>query len=94
MISSIELVGHFAAFCTTVSFLPQAIKVVRTKDTASLSLSMYLLFSIGVLCWLIYGILIAKAPLIIPNIITLILAITILSIKIASVLKEKKVNKI
>jgi MtN3 and saliva related transmembrane protein len=43
-----------AAFSTTISFLPQAIKTIKTKDTKALSLPMYLLFTFGVFMWLIY----------------------------------------
>ena len=52
---SMETLGYIAAFCTTSSFLPQAILTIRTKDTESLSLGMYSLFTTGVILWLIYG---------------------------------------
>lgn len=77
----VEVLGHFAAICTTISFVPQAIKVVRSRDTKSLSLTMYLLFSIGIAGWLAYGILINRPPLIFANIVTLALALTILWMK-------------
>ncbi len=77
-----ELIGYFAAFCTTVSFLPQAIKTIKTRDTHALSLMMYSLFTIGVLLWLYYGITINDLPIILANLITAVLAGIILFFKI------------
>ncbi len=57
--SMLDFLGYVAAFCTTISFLPQAIKVIKTRDTESLSLAMYVIFTFGVGLWLAYGI--AKA---------------------------------
>lgn len=76
------IVGLAAATCTTFSFLPQAVKVIRTKQTKDLSLVMYSVFTLGVFLWLVYGILVKDAPLIIANVITFILAATILIMKI------------
>ncbi len=85
---SIEVIGYIAAFCTTSSFLPQAILTIRTKDTKSLSLSMYSLFTIGVSLWLIYGIYKEDLALIWANSITLILSGIILSFKITNMVKS------
>lgn len=82
MINIQELIGYVAAALTTGSFLPQAVMTIKTKDTASLSLGMYTLFTLGVLCWLIYGILIFNWVIIIANAVTLLLAACILSFKI------------
>jgi len=76
------IIGLVAAFCTTLSFLPQAIKAIRTKHTRDLSLVMYSLFTSGVLLWLIYGILRNDWPVILANAVTLIFAATILFLKI------------
>ena len=78
----INYVGFFAAFCTTISFLPQVIKVYRTKSTKDISLYMFLIFTIGTFCWLIYGIIESSLPIIIANTITLILSAIILLYKI------------
>jgi MtN3 and saliva related transmembrane protein len=78
----INYVGFFAAFCTTISFLPQVIKVYKTKSTKDISLYMFLIFTIGTFCWLIYGILESSLPIIIANTITLILSAIILLYKI------------
>jgi MtN3 and saliva related transmembrane protein len=77
-----ELLGNVAAFLTTISFLPQALQTIRTKDTKSLSLPMYLLFFIGVLLWVAHGVTINNTPLIVGNSITAGLAGIILFYKI------------
>jgi MtN3 and saliva related transmembrane protein len=82
MTSSIDLIGYLAGALTTASFLPQAIMTIKTKDTSSLSLGMYSLFTLGVLCWLVYGIQLVNYAIILPNAITLLLAACILSVKL------------
>lgn len=77
-----EILGLVAAVLTTLSFLPQVIKVIKTKHTADLSLSMYSLFFVGVFLWLIYGIILKSLPIILANGITLILSGIILILKI------------
>lgn len=79
-----SLIGAIAAFCTTISFLPQAIKVVKTRDTSGLSLAMYIIFSGGVALWLVYGLMIGDAPIIFANAVTLSLALVILYMKVAT----------
>ena len=78
----IEIIWYIAAFWTTVSFLPQAIKTIKTKDTKALSLPMYIMFIFWVFMWLIYWLMITSYPVIIANTITLILASIILWYKI------------
>tara|TARA_B100001939_G_C16381212_1_gene380019 strand:+ start:81 stop:341 length:261 start_codon:yes stop_codon:yes gene_type:complete len=78
----IKYIGFFAAFCTTFAFLPQAIKVYQTKSTKDISLYMFLIFTIGVLSWLIYGIIIKDLPVILANAVTLILSFFILIYKL------------
>jgi MtN3 and saliva related transmembrane protein len=78
----ITVSGLVAAFCTTASFLPQAIKTIKTKDTSSISLAMYVLFTFGTLMWLIYGVLSDNFPVMLANGITLVLASIILFYKI------------
>lgn len=84
-----DLIGYLAAALTTASFLPQAILTIKTKDTGSLSLSMYTLFTLGVLCWLIYGVYLSNKAIIIANAITFILAASILSFKIYNTVFKK-----
>jgi len=76
------MIGLLAASLTTISFLPQAIKVIKTKNTSDLSLLMYVAFTSGVFLWLIYGYLINDLPVMIANSITLVFAATILFMKI------------
>ena len=78
----IKYVGFFAAFCTTIAFLPQAIKVFKSKSTKDISLYMFIIFTIGVLSWLIYGLIINDMPIILANAVTLILSLFILIYKI------------
>lgn len=78
----LDFLGYTAAFLTTASFLPQAIKVWREDNTAAISLGMYSMFVLGVTCWLIYGFLIGNMPLTIANAITCALASSILYKKI------------
>lgn len=78
----VENLGYIAGFFTTIAFLPQVIKVWRTKSTKDISIWMFLIFTTGVLLWLIYGLLIINYSLIIANTITLILSISILIAKI------------
>lgn len=77
----ITLIGLMAAFGTTFSFLPQAIKIIKTKNTEGISLSMYLMFTVGVFLWLIYGYMKNDMPVMVANGITLILASIILFLK-------------
>ena len=77
-----ELIGFLAAFCTTIAFIPQALKVWKTRSTKDISLMMFVIFSFGVLSWLIYGLLIFNLPIILANSITLALSIYILINKI------------
>ena len=85
-----DIIGTIAATLTTVAFIPQAVKVIRTHQTRDISLSMYLIFSTGVAFWFMYGIMLDSLPMIIANIVTFIFAFTILIIKI----KNGKVSDI
>ena len=86
MIIMPEMIGYLAATFTTAPFLPHAILTIKTKDTESLSLSMYTLFTLGVFCWLIYGVYISDKAIIFANAITLVLAASILFFKIYNML--------
>ena len=77
-----SLIGLFAGICTTFAFVPQVVQTLRTRDTNAISLGMYVIFVLGVLLWLCYGLLIGDLPLIIANAITLALASSILIMKI------------
>lgn len=88
-----DWIGYVAALLTTASFLPQAILTLKTRDTASLSLGMYSLFTSGVLLWLIYGIYLSNLAIIVANSVTLLLAAVILSFKIHNTLQKEHINE-
>lgn len=77
-----ELIGLMAAILTTASFIPQVYKVYKTKSVKDISLWMFLLFTLGVLLWLVYGLIISNLPIIIANFFTFIMALYILLAKI------------
>jgi MtN3 and saliva related transmembrane protein len=78
----IELIGLVAGGLTTISFLPQVIKTWKIKSAKDLSLVMFSLFCLGIVLWLIYGLLIHSLPVILSNAFTLILSSTILFFKL------------
>jgi MtN3 and saliva related transmembrane protein len=75
-------VGYVAACLTTVSFIPQVLKVWQTRSARDVSLGMYVLFSLGVAMWLLYGLMINAWPVVIANAITLLLAGAVLVMKL------------
>ena len=79
---SATLVGYLAGFLTTLAFVPQVLKTWKSKSASDLSLGMFSVFSLGVLCWLIYGILLAEVPMILWNTVTLILALALMVMKL------------
>jgi MtN3 and saliva related transmembrane protein len=76
------LVSAAAATLTTAAFLPQALHIIRYKDTRAISLIMYVAFAAGVLLWLVFGLLIGNLPIIVSNAITLGLALAIIAMKL------------
>jgi len=76
------LIGYTAAVCTSVAFLPQVLHTIRTRDTAGISLGMYLIFCTGVALWLLYGVLIGDLPVIVANVVTLALSLVVLALKL------------
>ena len=78
----LTILGLVAATCTTIAFLPQAIKAIRTKHTSDLSLGMYTLLTTGIILWLIYGVFKNDLPIILANGVTFVFAVTILFLKI------------
>lgn len=81
-----DVIGYMAASLTSIAFLPQVIKTIRSRDTSSISLFMYSLFVTGVLCWLIWGLLLQQWPVILANLVTFALSGIILSMKIYAVI--------
>lgn len=79
---SIEIIGLIAGGCTTFSFVPQILKMWKSKSVKDISLGMYSIFATGVVLWIIYGIYIHSLPLIIWNIVTLLFVLVILFFKL------------
>ena len=77
-----ELTGFIAAVMTTFSFVPQVMRVWRTRSVADISLGMYSMYTFGIAIWLVYGILIMSWPVILSNLVTFILAGCVLAMKI------------
>jgi MtN3 and saliva related transmembrane protein len=82
-----SLIGIIAAFLTTFAFVPQVVRVIKTRDTHAISLWMYLLFSMGLALWLVYGLLLWLWPVIIANSITLLLSLIVIYFKVHETVK-------
>ena len=78
----VEIIGALAAVLTTLCWVPQALKIVRDRETRAISLPGTMLCVLGVLLWLVYGLAIADAPLIGSSAATLAITATILALKI------------
>lgn len=78
----VPIVGYTAAVLTTSSFIPQAVMTLRTRDVSGISAVMYSAFVVGVALWLVYGILLGDAAIIGANAVALLLAGTILTVKL------------
>ena len=81
MIDNYEIMGLIAALLTTASFVPQVYKTWKSKSADSLSLTMYIVFFIGVILWLLYGIHLNSLAMIIANSITAVLALMLIVFK-------------
>jgi MtN3 and saliva related transmembrane protein len=77
-----RIIGLIAGILTTSSLLPQLIRTLKTKSAKDLSLGMFLFFVLGVVCWLIYGIMVGEWPIIAANVITLVMGMILLVCKI------------
>ena len=76
------LLGYVAAACTTLAFVPQLVRIIRTRSTRDISLGMFVVITTGVLLWMIYGLLIHDRPVIIANAVTFALTLAILVLKL------------
>ena len=77
----VEIIGFAAGTLTTIALLPQVIKAWKTKLTRDVSLLWAVALTIGVFLWLVYGVFIKSLPIIIANVFTFILAVTVLVLK-------------
>jgi MtN3 and saliva related transmembrane protein len=78
----VEWIGFLAAFCTTVAFVPQLVRVVKLKSAKDISLGTFLLFTFGVAMWLVYGLYVGSKPVIASNSVTFCLSLSILVMKL------------
>lgn len=81
--SAENLLGVAAGVLTTIAFVPQVLRVWRTRTARDLSLATFSIFTLGVALWLAYGVMIASLPIVLANAVTLLLAGSILVMKIA-----------
>ena len=77
-----NLIGYCAAALTTIAFVPQTIKTIRSRDTRAISFWMYAAFTTGIAFWFVYGLMLGSWPIIFSNAITFLLAVTILAMKL------------
>lgn len=80
--TSTDWIGLVAGTLTTAAFVPQVAKAWRTRSTSDISLGMFVLFNAGLVLWLVYGVLIDAWPIVLTNVVTLVLALTILFFKL------------
>ncbi|MEE1673668.1 SemiSWEET transporter [Agarivorans aestuarii] len=88
--TALTVLGLIAASCTTLSFVPQVIHIIKTKNVAGISLSMYSILTTGVGLWMVYGFLIRDLSVFLANVITFILASWVLVLTIHQRLKSNK----
>ena len=85
-----DLIGYLAAALTTCSFVPQALHTFRTRDVSGISLGMYSVFTVGIALWLLYGLALSAWPIVVANAIPLLLAGTILGMKLVYGARQRR----
>lgn len=80
--TAIDWLGTVAGILTTIAFLPQVLKVWRSRSAKDISLGMYAIFAVGVACWVIYGWILSMWPVIIANVVTLALVTVVIALKL------------
>ncbi len=83
-------IGFLAAILTTFSFLPQAVLTLRTRKTDEISMTMYLMLNLGIVCWLMYGLVRDDLAIILANSVTLLFSLPILLVKSANKLAGRE----
>lgn len=86
----VQIIGYLASICIPLSFLPQTIKIIKTKQTKGISIVSYSIYFIGITAFLIFAILIPDIPMIICQTINCIFSAIILSITIYNFVKKKE----
>jgi MtN3 and saliva related transmembrane protein len=92
MTFDIVIIGYFAGFCTAIAQFPQAVKVIKTGDTQSISVGMYFIMTLGIASWFFYGVLLNNLPMIIANGVCLIPSFYIMFISTRNLIKSKKLS--
>jgi MtN3 and saliva related transmembrane protein len=90
MTFDIVIIGYLAGISTAIAQFPQAYKIIKTGDTQSISLGMYVIMSIGILLWFVYGILLQNWPMILANGVCLVPSFYILCITLRNLKNSKK----
>jgi len=80
--TNIDWLGTVAGIFTTIAFLPQVLKVWRSRSARDISLGMYAIFATGVACWIAYGWILSIWPVIVANVVTLILVAVVIGMKL------------
>lgn len=79
--NSIDVLGLAAGSLTTIAFVPQVLKIWISKSAEDVSTLMFAVFSLGVLLWLVYGLVLGAMPIVIANVVTLALSILVMVLK-------------
>ena len=80
--TALNLLGFVAGVLTTAAFVPQVLKIWKTRSARDISLAMYTVFTTGVVLWLVYGVALGSVPIIVANVFTLALALAVLLMKL------------
>ena len=78
----IDIIGLIAGTCTTTSFVPQVIKMLKTGHARDISMGMYVVLTVGIFLWLVYGILLRRPPIMIANGMSFTLCLVVIGMKI------------
>ena len=84
-----EFFGYLAGICTAIVFVPQSIQTIKTKDVSGISIASYIIYCIGMISWIVYGVYLHSVQMIIFNTISLFFAAIILYIVISQRLQNK-----
>jgi MtN3 and saliva related transmembrane protein len=84
-----DVLGYAAATLTTVSFVPQVWRTLRTRDVSGISLKMYSIFTLGIAVWLAYGIVLKQTPMLVANSVSLVLACAVLVMRVRFAKEQK-----
>lgn len=87
---TIEILGFIAGTLTTFAFIPQVTKIVKTNDTSGISMAFAIAFNVGVMLWLIYGIIVESSTIIASNAVVLFLSLIIFSYKVKNIVVKKE----